>query len=119
MYDKVTLMDSVSKICVLHQIVEYTEYPEEQHKNIVVLSTEFKKITGTIDDIKQSVSDIDTEIKRSETFINEIIRDVESNTMRINNTYTRGETDIKFESLIQQSKDDINFSLQEVYKKRK
>ncbi len=117
MYDKVTLMDSVSKICVLHQIVEYTEYPEEQHKNIVVLSTEFKKITGTIDDIKQSVSDIDTEIKRSETFINEIIRDVESNTMRINNTYTRGETDIKFESLIQQSKDDINFSLQEVIKK--
>ena len=116
MYDKVTLLDSASGVCVMHQIVEYTEYPDDEKQNKIVLSSEFKKITGTIDGIKQSISVIDTEIKRSENFINEIIRDVESNTMRINNTYTRGETDIKFESLIQQSKDDINFSLQEVIK---
>lgn len=36
--------------------------------------------------------------------------------MRINNTYTRGETDVKVESLIQQSTDEINLSLQEVEK---
>lgn len=116
MYDKVTLLDSASGVCVMHQIVEYTEYPEDEKQNKIVLSSEFKKITGTIDNIKQSVSDIDTEIKRDESMINEIIRDVQSNTMRINNTYTRGETDVKVESLIQQSTDEINLSLQEVEK---
>lgn len=100
----------------MHQIVEYTEYPDDEKQNKIVLSSEFKKITGTIDNIKQSVSDIDTEIKRDESMINEIIRDVQSNTMRINNTYTRGETDVKVESLIQQSTDEINLSLQEVEK---
>ncbi|WP_289422423.1 phage tail spike protein, partial [Thomasclavelia cocleata] len=116
MYDKVTLLDSASGVCVMHQIVEYTEYPDDEKQNKIVLSSEFKKITGTIDNIKQSVSDIDTEIKRDESMINEIIRDVQSNTMRINNTYTRGETDVKVESLIQQSTDEINLSLQEVEK---
>ena len=116
MYDKVTLLDSSSGICVMHQIVEYTEYPDDEKQNKIVLSSEFKKITGTIDDIKQTVSSIDTDIKRNKNFINEIIRDVQSNTMRINNTYTRGETDVKVESLIQQSTDEINLSLQEVEK---
>ena len=116
MYDKVTLLDSASGVCVMHQIVEYTEYPDDEKQNKIVLSSEFKKITGTIDDIKQTVSSIDTDIKRNENFINEIIRDVQSNTMRINNTYTRGETDIKVESLIQQSTDGINLSIQEVEK---
>ncbi len=116
MYDKATLLDSASGVCVMHQIVEYTEYPDDEKQNKIVLSSEFKKITGTIDDIKQSVSSIDTETKRNENFINEIIRDVQSNTMRINNTYTRGEADVKFESLIQQSTDEINMSLQEVIK---
>lgn len=116
MYDKVTLLDSASGVCVMHQIVEYTEYPDDEKQNKIVLSSEFKKITGTIDDIKQTVSSIDTDIKRNENFINEIIRDVQSNTMRINNTYTRGETDVKVESLIQQSTDEINLSLQEVEK---
>ena len=36
--------------------------------------------------------------------------------MRINNTYTREETDVKVESLIQQNTDEINLSLQEVEK---
>ena len=116
MYDKVTLLDSASGVCVMHQIVEYTEYPDDEKQNKIVLSSEFKKITGTIDDIRQSVSSIDTDIKRSENLINEIIRDVQSNTMRINNTYTREETDVKVESLIQQNTDEINLSLQEVEK---
>ena len=116
LYDKVTLIDSISRTHVMHQVVEYTEYPDNPNLNAVSLSTVFKKITGTIDNIKQSVSDIDTEIKRDESMINEIIRDVQSNTMRINNTYTRGETDVKVESLIQQSTDEINLSLQEVEK---
>lgn len=117
MYDKVTLIDSTSKTCVLHQIIEYVEYPDEQNKNKVTLSTEFKKITGTIDSLKQTVSDIDTEIKRNEKSFNEIIRDVQSNTLKINNTYTKGETSAIVESIIQQGVDNINLSLQEVIKK--
>ena len=116
LYDKVTLIDSISRTHVMHQVVEYTEYPDNPNLNAVSLSTVFKKITGTIDGIKQNISDLDTDIKRDESTINEIIRDVQSNTMRINNTYTRGETDVKVESLIQQSTDEINLSLQEVEK---
>ncbi|WP_286669411.1 phage tail spike protein [Thomasclavelia cocleata] len=116
LYDKVTLIDSISRTHVMHQVVEYTENPDNPNLNVLSLSTSFKKITGTIDNIKQSVSTIDTDIKRDESTINEIIRDVQSNTMRINNTYTRGEADVKFESLIQQSTDEINMSLQEVIK---
>lgn len=114
MYDKVTLMDNVSKTCLQHQIVQYTEYPDDPNKNEVVLSSVFKKITGTIDGIKQSVSDIDTELKRSENYINEIIRDVASNTARIKNTYTKGETDTQIESVVQQTADEINQSITDV-----
>lgn len=116
MYDKVTLLDSASGVCVMHQIVEYTEYPDDEKQNKIVLSSEFKKITGTVDGIKQNINEIDTSLKREESMINEIIRDVQSNTLRINNTYTRGETNVLVESLIQQSTDEINLSLQEVEK---
>lgn len=114
MYDKVTLMDNVRKTCLQHQIVQYTEYPDDPNKNEVVLSSVFKKITGTIDGIKQSVSDIDTELKRSENSINEIIRDVASNTARIKNTYTKGETDTQIESVVQQTADEINQSITKI-----
>lgn len=117
MYDKVTLMDNVSKTCLQHQIVQYTEYPDDPNKNEVVLSSVFKKITGTIDGIKQSVSDIDTEVKRTENSINEIIRDVASNTARIKNTYTKGETDTQIESVIQQTSDMIDMSISTVNEK--
>lgn len=114
LYDKVTLIDSLSNIHVMHQIVEYTDYPDNPNLNKVSLSSVFKKITGTIDGIKQSISSIDTEIRRNEYTINEIIRDVESNTLRINKTYTKGETDVLVESLIQQSAEEINMSVQQV-----
>ena len=116
LYDKVTLIDSISRTHVMHQVVEYTEYPDNPNLNAVSLSTVFKKITGTIDGIKENISDLDMDIKRDESTINEIIRDVQSNTMRINNTYTRGETSVLVESLIQQGTDEINLSLQEVEK---
>lgn len=114
LYDKVTLIDSISKTHIMHQIVEYTDYPDNPNLNTVSLSSVFKKITGTIDGIKQSISSIDTEIRRNESTINEIIRDVESNTLRINKTYTKGETDTLVESLIQQSAEEINMSVQEI-----
>ena len=39
MYDKVTLLDSASGVCVMHQIVEYTEYPDDEKQNKIVLSS--------------------------------------------------------------------------------
>ena len=117
LYDKVTLIDSISKVHVQHQIVEYVDYPDNRNNNSVSLSSVFKKITGTIDNIKQSISGIDTEIKRAESSINEIIRDVESNTLRIQQTYTKGQVDEIKESIIQQTSDTIDFSIQEVEKR--
>lgn len=114
LYDKVTLLDSVSKTYVQHQIVEYVDYPDNRNNNTVSLSSVFKKITGTIDGIKQSISNIDTELLRKESTINEIIRDVKSNTLRINDTYTKGEVDAIEESIIQQTSDSINLAVQKI-----
>lgn len=112
LYDKVTLIDN--DVCMQHQIVQYKRYPDDETNNDIILSSVFKKITGTIDGIKQSVSDIDTEIKRTENSINEIIRDVASNTARIKNTYTKGETDTQIESVVQQTADEINQSISKI-----
>lgn len=117
LYDKVTLLDSVSKTYVQHQIVEYVDYPDNRNNNTVSLSSVFKKITGTIDGIKQSISNIDTELLRKESTINEIIRDVKSNTLRINNTYTKGEVDAIEESIIQQTSDSIDLAVQKIENK--
>lgn len=116
LYDKVTLLDSETNTHQLHQIVQYIEYPDNENLNKVSLSNVFKKITGTIDGIKQSISSIDTEIKRSEYAINEIIRDVQSNTLRIENTYTKGQIDALEKSIIQQTSNSIDLSITEVKK---
>lgn len=117
LYDKVTLLDSETNTHQLHQIVQYTEYPDDENLNKVSLSNVFKKITGTIDGIKQNISSIDTNLKRSETSINEIIRDVQSNTLRIENTYTKGQIDVLEKNIIQQSHDYIDLSISKVEEK--
>ena len=117
LYDKVTLLDSVSKVNVQHQIVEYVDYPDNRNNNSVSLSSVFKKITGTIDNIKQSISNIDTELIKKESTINEIIRDVKNNTLKIQDTYTKGEVDKIEESIIQQTSESINLAIQDVEKK--
>lgn len=111
LYDKATLMDSLNKTCVQHQIVQYKEFPDNENLNEVTLSNVFKSIVETIDNIKQTVSTIDTETKRTETQINEIIRDVISNTLRIENTYTKGEINIIEQSIIQQTSTDLDIAI--------
>lgn len=114
LYDKVTLLDNISNVHVQHQIVQYVDYPENRNNNKILLSSTFKSIVGTIDGITQNISGIDTEIKRTEYQINEIIRDVQSNTLRINDTYTKGETDITIENVVQQTAEEINISIGEI-----
>lgn len=108
MYDKVTLIDRSSKIKVQHQIVEYTDCPDNPSKNVVSLSSTFKKVTGRIDEVRQSVSDIDTELKRNETSLNELIRTVDRNTLRIEDTYTKGNVDEIITSQIDQVASSIS-----------
>lgn len=112
MYDKPTLIDHNSGLYITHQIVQYKRYPDNEKNNEVALSTAFKNITGTIDGMKQSLSNLDTEVKQNQNTSNELIRDVASNTARIKNTYTKGETDTIITSTVQQSADEINQSIQ-------
>lgn len=105
LYDKPVLITNNRKI--VHQIVQYTEFPDDPNRNKVVLSTAFKKIQGKIQIINDEISRIDTDIKVSETLINKIERDVKSNTLSIKNTYTKGEVDYIKESIIKQTDEDI------------
>lgn len=113
MYDKPMLIDS-SGIHEQHQIVQYKRYPDQEQNNEVVLSTSFQKITGKIESITSTMNKIDTTLGKSEIIMNELIRDVDSNTARIENTYTKGETDITITSVVQQAKDEVNTSIQRV-----
>ena len=115
MYDKVSLIINGDKI--EHQIVEYTEYPDDQNRNKVVLSTAFKKITGTIENMNQQIDNIDIDLSVKENMINELRRDAKSNSMRIENTYTKGDVDIIKESILQQTSESIDASIKEVDKK--
>ncbi|MGX8850109.1 phage tail protein [Amedibacillus sp. YH-ame10] len=115
LYDKpVLLTDGLS---IVHQIVEYSEYPDQQQLNKVVLSTSFKKIQGEIKRIKSDLNDLDLDLKVKENLLNEIKRSVDSNTLRIENTYSKEEVDTKQESIIQQTNDYIDLSIAQVDKK--
>lgn len=113
MYDKPMLIDA-SGIHEQHQIVQYKRYPDQEQNNEVVLSTSFQKITGKIENLNSSINKIDVELGKKENIINELIHDVDSNTSRIENTYTKGETDVTITSVVQQAKDEINTSIQRV-----
>lgn len=115
LYDKpVLLCDGQS---IVHQIVEYTEYPDTPNLNKVILSTSFKKIEGIVASIKTDVDAINQNLVGKERTINELIRDVNSNSLRIENTYTKKEIDTIQESIIQQTNDSIDLSISEVNEK--
>lgn len=57
MHKKITLIDTERHIKVEHQIVEYTEYPDENDRNKVTLSCVPETIQGKISGISSSVND--------------------------------------------------------------
>ena len=110
LYKIVTLLDKVRKTRVDHRIVEYQEYPYAPHLNVVTLSSVAEKITTKIEKIEVKFND---EVKVDRKKINEIRRDVDTNSARIAETYTRGETDTRIESLVQQSADSITTTVRQ------
>lgn len=115
LYDKPVLITDGKSI--VHQIVEYSEYPDQQHLNKVVLSTTFKKIQGEITTIKTNIKDIYNDQNVKEQILNELRRDVSRNSLRIENTYTKNEIDSIEESIIEQTNKTIDVSIAEVNKK--
>lgn len=111
LYDKPVLITDGQRI--VHQIVQYNEYPDEPNRNRVVLSTAFKRIQGEIQSIKTDISSIDTDLKVKESLINRIERDVNSNTLSIKDTYRKGEVDTIQQTIIQQTQEMITESVSE------
>lgn len=112
LYDKILILFNGNRI--EHQIIEYTEYPDMVHKNTIVLSSSFKKITGMVESMNRNIQTLDISLNQKEQILNEVVQNVDSNTARIKDTYSKGETDTRVESAVQQTKDEINNSIQRI-----
>ena len=112
LYDIVMLLDRRRNRKVQHRIVEMVENPLHPEKNQVTLSMVIQKIEariiGKIDTI--AADNLITKEK-----VNEIKRDVDTNTARIAQTYTKGETDAEIASQVTQSAGGIRLEVSETY----
>lgn len=104
LYGIVMLLDRKRNQKIEHRVVEYVENPLHPEKNQVTLSTVIQKIETTI---IGKIETIEAENLITQNKVNEIKRDVDTNTARISNTYTKGETDTEIASQITQATDDI------------
>ena len=112
LYDIVMLLDGRRNRKVEHQVVEYVENPLHPEKNQVTLSTVIQKIETTI---IGKIKTIEAENIVTQNKVNEIKRDVDTNTARISNTYTKGETDTEIASQITQATDGIRLEASKTY----
>lgn len=113
LYDKILLMDSVRKTRRIFEVVQKTRYPAAEEKNIITLSTKSVTLSAQI---KQTITgEIGEDVRRQNEKINELSRDVDTNTARIAETYTIGETDALLESKAMQSKSEILAQVSETY----
>lgn len=108
LYDKVMLINRKSKTKIEHQIVEYVEYPNNPEKNVITLSTVIQPIEVSI---TKQINTIHIEQTVAKKKINEMKNDIDTNTARIAETYTIGETDYLVQSQITQSKEEIRFDI--------
>lgn len=115
LYDKVMLL--LDGQAILHQIVEYTDYPDNRNMNKVVLSTVFKKIEGEISSLRNNIMQLEEDALITNKAINEVYRDVNSNSLLIKNTYRKNEIDTKLSAIIQQTDTNITASVSAVNKK--
>lgn len=58
LYDRVPLLDRQSGRRIVHQIVEYTEYPNYPQRNEIVLSTLPQSIQRTVSQVKDTVDNV-------------------------------------------------------------
>ena len=113
LYDKVMLMDSVRNTRRIFEVVQKTRYPAAPEMNVITLSTESVTLSAQIE--QAVIGQVDEELIRQQGKINEIRRDVDTNTARIAETYTKGETDVLLESNVLQSKEEILAQVSETY----
>ena len=113
LYDKILLMDSIRKTRRIFEVVQKTRYPAAEEKNIIMLSSKSVTLSAQI---KQTIAgEIGEGVRRQNEKINELSRDVDTNTARIAETYTIGETDALLESQAMQSKSEILAQVSETY----
>lgn len=113
MFDVVTLIDRKRKTRINHQIVEYKQYPLEPKKNVVTLSTVSKTVKGTIEKVNTVIND-DFEIIVDNTTLNQIKREVDSNSIQITQRYTKGETETVINNIVQQSADELKTEISKI-----
>ena len=113
LYQIAALLDPDHNTRTSHMIVGYKEYPLSPMNNVVTLSSVAAKITTKIERVVTTVVSGELEVDRQR--INELSRDVDTNTARIAETYTIGETDALLESKAMQSKSEILAQVSETY----
>lgn len=113
LYDKIMLMDPVRNTRRIFEVVQKTRYPAAPEMNVITLSTESVTLSAQIE--QAVIGQVDEELIRQQGKINEIRRDVDTNTARIAETYTKGETDVLLESNVLQSKEEILAQVSETY----
>lgn len=108
LYRMVTLIDRDRGTKVDHQVVEYKEYPLKPELNVVTLSSVAEKIQTQI---KTQISSVTEVIAKEQYKLNEFIRDVDTNYAKIENVYTKGETETRIKSEITQTANEINLEV--------
>ena len=112
MYAVVTLLDPDKGVRAEHQVVSYREYPESPSQNKITLSSVTDTITSEISRVNQTV---EVETKRFEQQVNVVKQEADQNSALISQVYTKGETDTRMSSLIQQAADVLRSELSEQY----
>lgn len=115
LYDKFKLIDRNRNTTIIHEVVEYKQYPDYPERNVVKLSSVPQTINITITKISNMISDINTDMTVTKNRISEIKQDVDGLAVRVAETYTKGETDANIESAITVAKDEINTTVSETY----
>lgn len=110
LYDIVTLVDRVRGNKINHRIVAYRVYPLEPTENTIKLSSLSSTLKTTIETVETIVNNAGT-IEVDGVTINEIKRDGRTNSLRIQETYTKGETASLIASGITQSAEAIRFDV--------
>ena len=113
LYQIASLLDPDRNTSTDHMIVDYKEYPLSPMRNVVTLSSVAAKITTKIESVVTTVVSGELAVDRQK--INELSRDVDTNTARIAEMYTVGETDALLESKVMQSKSEILAQVSETY----
>ena len=116
LYDRVTLLDSKRKQSLEFMIIQYTEYPLEPQRNIIKLSNDYKKISGTVQGSISKVKNTNIQTSNNHQYENYVVNDNTVNSVRISDIWSTGESVYTQQSLHKQTDEFQNI---EIYEERK